>query len=345
MNDSTKTHSTGGTQLPESVSKALNTLLASGRAWYQFQEHAHELHRLTDDQRKNAERDLSEPAATRVWLDTAESAETAGALTPSHCFLLRVSTLERVHERRQREGLYDAELAGIATRMEAIRQREGLNPDEYWAIGKGPEDWQKLENQYSQILDATFEKVLREYDFDDIADLYRDDRESYDSRREQGRRFVVDDIPELEKMSALEKQFEAEARICAEGGAYHAASIMIGSAIETALLFACLNRSDDALNARGRLPDAERPGRANPKRWTLRELAIVADEAGWLPDFEVEDHMLRSRQLLDMMRNLRNLVHPGDHLAGKRISDIKSAYTSARAAYILLKWHLADLSP
>ena len=141
------------------------------------------------------------------------------------------------------------------------------------------------------------------------------------------------------------KQFEAEAEICAEGGAYHAAAVMIGSAIEAALLFACLNRPDDALNARGRLPDAERSKRPNPKSWALSELVIVANEARWLPDFEVADQMLRSRQLLDMMRNLRNLVHPGRHLSSKRTADIKSAYTNARAAYILLKWHLANLCP
>ena len=296
-------------------------------------------------QRKNAERDLSETDDTRVWLDTVGSAETAGALTPSHRFLLRVSTLERVHDRRILEGLYDADLTGIETRMDAICQREGINPDESWAIGEGPEDWEELSNQYSHVLDTKFEEVLREYGFDDIADLYRDDRESYDAHREQGRRLVIEDIPELEKMSVLEKQFEDEAAICAEGGAYHAAAVMIGSAIEAALLFACLNRLDDALNACGRLPDAERPKRAKPKRWTLRELVIVADEARWLPDFEVADQMLRSRQLLDMMRNLRNLVHPGYHLSGKSTADIKSAYTNARAAYILLKWYLANLCP
>ena len=49
-----------------------------------------------------------------------------------------------------------------------------------------------------------------------------------------------DDVPELERLSVLQKQFEAEAKICADGGAYHAAAVMIGSAIEAALLFCLL---------------------------------------------------------------------------------------------------------
>ena len=35
------------------------------------------------------------------------------------------------------DGLYKADLAGIAARMDAIRHREGLNDDEFWSIGQG----------------------------------------------------------------------------------------------------------------------------------------------------------------------------------------------------------------
>ena len=344
MSDSAKTRRTGGTRLPEPVSHALNTILSSCRAWFQFQEYAHELLRITDNRLQNAlERDLSEvETTTPVWLDTVGLAETAGALAPSYCFLLRVYAVELVHDRRWMDGLYKADLAGIAARMDAIRHREGLNDDEFWSIGQGPGDWQELEDQYSQIVDTKFEDALREYGLDDIANLYRMDRESYDARREEGRRLAIEDVPELERVSALQSQFEAEAEICAEGGAYHAAAIMIGSAIEAALLFACLNRRDSALNARNRLH--ERPKSADPTRWHLRELVMVAHEAGWLPDFEVPDGTLSSRSLLDMIRDLRNLVHPGRHLSDRRIAEVKDAHAHARAAYILLSWHLTNPS-
>ena len=65
MGDSAKTRRTGGTRLPEPVSQALNTILSSCRAWFQFQEYAHELLRITDNRLQNAlERDLSEVETT-----------------------------------------------------------------------------------------------------------------------------------------------------------------------------------------------------------------------------------------------------------------------------------------
>ena len=146
----------------------------------------------------------------------------------------------------------------------------------------------------------------------------------------------------MEQLSALQRQFEAEAEICAKSRAYHAATVMIGSAMEATLLFACLNRCDAALNARNRLPDDKRPNSTNPKHWRLHELVMVADEAGWLPDFEVAEGTILSRRLLDMMRYLRNLVHPARHLSDDWDGDVEFGYTNAQATYTLLKWPLAD---
>ena len=236
--------------------------------------------------------------------------------------------------------------------MDSIRQREKLNHDEHWPIGQGPEDWEDLSHQYEQVLDAKFEETLREYGLDDIADLYHSDRKLYDDLREKGRRLVFKDIPELERLSAAQQQFEAEAGICAQGGAYHAAVVMIGAAIEATLMFACLNRLDDALNARDRLSADKRPARSSPKRWNLQELAIVAEEAGWLPGFELVDGTfpapapfarLFSRPLVDMVRKLRNLVHPRQHLSNSTVADVEREYANARAAYTFLKWHLSKL--
>ena len=329
----------------DSTKQALETILKTVRAWDQFQRRASRLHHITGTQMANAsEPDLSEVGAeTRVWLDTVDSAEAAGELEPPYRFLLRASAVECVHNRRREDGLYDAELGDISARIDAIRKREGLDEDEDWFIGQGPEDWKELNEQYSQVLNAKFEETLREYGLVDMANLYRQDRKAYDACREEGRRLVFEDISELEQVHAVQKQFEAEAEICAKGGAYHAAAVMIGSAIEAALLFACLKHRDDALNARDRLPDCERPKGANPKKWYLMDLVLVADEAGWLPNFEVGGGTLITRPLVDMARDLRNLVHPVRHLPNKKISDVAHTYANAQATYVLLKRHLADL--
>jgi len=344
MNDSIETRQPGGIRLPGPVLQALNTLRASYRAWYQFQGRAGELKGITDNQLQNpSERDMSEvEIAAQKWIATAEAAEAAGAVSSSVCFLLRVYGVERVHNERWLSGLYNSDLAKIKSRMDAIRKREELNDDEFWRIGQGPEDWEELNEQYSQVLNVKFEEALREYGLSNIADLYHKDRKEYDARREQGRCLVFEGIPKLEQLSTLQRQFEAEAGICAEGGAYHAAGAMIGAAMEAALLFACLNRLDDAQNARNCLPDRERPKRANPEDWGLSELTKVAEQAGWLPKFEVSEGAILSRQLVDMMRYLRNLLHPARHLSDDWDADVESVYTNAQAAYTLLKWHLAD---
>ncbi len=327
-----------------STKQALETILKTVRASDQFQRHGRELHRITKVQMSNpSEGDLSEiETEAQVWLKAADSAETAGVFKPPYCFLLRACAVESVHRRRLLDGLYNPDLDDISARINTIREREGLDDDEPRPIGQGPEDWEDLEEQYSQILDAKFEETLREYELVDMAELYRQDREAYDALREKGRRLLSKDFSELEQVEAVQQQFEAEAKICAEGRAYHAAAVMIGSAIEAALLFVCLEHREDALDARKRLPNCERPKPKNPIRWHLEDLVRVADEAGWLPNFEVEDGTLSTRLLLDMARNLRNLVHPARHLPDRISPGVKRMYTNAQAAYILLKRHLAE---
>ena len=239
-------------------------------------------------------------------------------------------------------GVYETDLAEISVRMNAIQKREGLDDDEFWPIGEGPEDWEKLSDKYSQVLNEKFEKTLREFNLNSMADTYCTNRERYDEIREQGRRIAIDDFGELEKLSDVQNLFEAEAVSCAKNGAYLGAAVMIGSAIEAALLFACLNRRKEALSACGGLPNSKRPNSGNPTKWRFYELVEVAAAAGWLPDFKVMDGKLRSRPLVDMMRQLRNLVHPSRYISKNISTDVESQYANAYAAYILLKRHLIE---
>lgn len=344
MNQSAKTQQRNSTHLSDSELLALVTLLSSGRAWYQFQEQYKNLRRTREIQKKTAPKSSQSKAETRAraWIEWMESAEDAGVLAPSHRFLMRVHAVETVHDERCFNGSYDEDLASINAQIDEIRLREGLDEDEDWGIGEGPEDWNELNNQYEKILDMKFEETLREFGLNDIANLYRDDRETYDARREEGRCLVFEDTNELETLSTLHKQFEAEAEICAQGKAYLAAATMIGAAVEAALLFACLNRRNDALEARDRLPRNKRPESANPKYWRFAELVQIAREAGWLPDFEVEDEILSSHALIDMVRHLRNMSHPARHLSDKGVPDVEHRYKNARATYVLLKRYLVE---
>lgn len=329
------------TSLPELELQAIHTLLAIYRAKEQFRGHAEELHRHRRSRLQNRSRALAEDEeATRLWLDTVRWGEASGGLTPSYCFLLRVQAVENLHERRWIDGLYDDDLQDIQAGLDAIQQREGLEDDAYWPVGQGPKDWEALGADYDKVLDAKYEEALREYDLHEIACLHRWNRAVYDERREQGRRLIFEDIPELERLSGLLRQLEMEADICVGGGAYLAASVMIGSAIEAALLFACLNRAVDAEYARTKLPDGKRPNSKDPKTWTLNELARVAEQAGWLPNFQVGNMMLLSPGLVEMVRQNRNLVHPARHISDGGMADMRRSFEEAQAAYTLLKRHL-----
>ena len=344
MNDSTKDQRTDSIRLSELEFQALHKLLVSGRARHQFREQAHKLKDVINNRNKTTPFWNPQKAESdaRSWLDLVEAAENAGEMAPSQRFLFRVSAIESVHEARWLDGLYKEDLANITAQMDAIRQREGLDEDEYWSRGQGPADWEELNGQYSQIFDMKFEITLREIGLNDIAELHHTDRDTFDALREEGRRLVFENIPVLEKLSFLQQQYENEASICAQNKAYLAAAAMIGSAMETALLFICLNHCDNALEAYKRLPDKKRPKSNNPEKWTFNQLVMIVDEAGWLPDLEVEDVIISSYKLTNIVRNFRNMLHPACHLSDKRFLDVEGQYANAQAIYDLLKNHFVE---
>ena len=343
MDDSTKEDQKGGTSLNEQEMQGLETILTRTIAFEQYRSAAQKLERIsqTRKSRKNQRRLSDIESEAKVWLDTVESAETAGVLDPSYRFLLTLNPIERVHDERYFSGLYESDLCDINAGIDAIREREGLDDDEDWRVGEGPEDWEQLQKQYSGVLDRKFEETLREYGLDDIADLYNMDREAYEAQREAGRRMALGVISETEQIHAVKKRLEVEAERSANGGAYYAATVMIGSAMEAALLSACMKHRDHVLAVRDRMPKSTRPKQKNPKRWHLVDLARMAAAAGWLPEFVVGDQRISSRSLIEMMRSLRNLAHPSRHLTDAIYRDIKSEYANARAAYNLLQRHLA----
>ena len=189
MDDSTTEGQKDGTSLSEQESHGLETILGRTIAFEQYRSFAQKLERIsqTKSSRKNQRRlsdvEAEAEAEAKVWLDTVGSAEAAGVLNPSYRFLLTLCPIERVHDKRCLGGLYESDLCDIKAGIDAIREREGLDDDEYWPIGEGPEDWEELEEQYSEVLDRKFEETLGEYGLDDIADLYQSDQEAYDARR------------------------------------------------------------------------------------------------------------------------------------------------------------------
>ena len=325
-------------ELDEISVTALDTILRADIALDRYKIQTHELH----DRIKNHSNNVSSiklpevEEETRNWLEIIYNAELAGLLNHEIRFMQRSFAVERVFELRWIEGYYDESFREISSLMEIIETREGLSEDHFWLKGQEPEDYRWLQEKYSLIWDRRFEDTLREFELNEMADLHQNERAGYYTLRENGREIIHDPPAELEFLQTIRKKFESEAERCAESKCYHAATIMIGSAIEAALLYTCLKSSNEAQSARKRLPDKERPS-SNPKRWRLVDLALVAEEAGWLPNYKIEGiEFLNTASLIKKIQLLRNLVHPGRHLREKNAIDVEGSLEVAKASYVLL---------
>lgn len=82
--------------------------------------------------------------------------------------------------------------AELASRMNAIRRREGLAVDEFWEFDEGPQDYRELDDEVGRILesvtDTVFTFVMRRYHIDEQADLFERNRVEFEIQREIGSR-------------------------------------------------------------------------------------------------------------------------------------------------------------
>jgi hypothetical protein len=107
-----------------------------------------------------------------------------------------------------------------------------------------------------------------------------------------------------QRLITLTERAHNEAIACRSAGAYRAASVMIGSAVEAALL-ASVATVEDGLRESGQWPTG------NPLRWDLGTLLKIARQAAWLPastsGYELSD-------AVNAVEQLRNLVHPAAYV-------------------------------
>lgn len=111
-----------------------------------------------------------------------------------------------------------------------------------------------------------------------------------------------------------------EARRCEEAGAYLAACVLIGSALEAMLMLVVYVYDGEAL-ATGKIPTVR--GKATElRRLNLTQLLAVAKAANWLPSNEQIDGSTKRKRkrkhvgdLAIVIRDVRNLVHPGRYVS------------------------------
>lgn len=254
--------------------------------------------------------------AARTWITLSKALLDGGQITASESVIFLTFAIETIHSKRWLDGTYP-ELATISARLETIERQAGLGPDQYWKRADAPQEHQRLNDAYEEALDSRFEELLRAFGLTELADLWRDDRLEYDRLREMGRRSVFEKNNHLAAVSASIPKYEDEAAKSASAGAFYAATVMLGSAVEARLLERFLSCPAETSAAYSGMARAGGPRNADPLRWNLEHMLAVAEQAGWLGSIQDDEVRANVRPWLLSVRDTRNLLHPGRHVRVK----------------------------
>ncbi|EMK6932775.1 hypothetical protein V9J79_004263 [Vibrio alginolyticus] len=216
----------------------------------------------------------------------------------------------QVHELRWSNGFYDEELQPISNAMNSVEREYGLKDDEFWHLSDAPDEYLQLAAKYDAVLENKLLETFEEFDAPEMAKLYREDKNKFKELRSIGYSSVFTK-DENERLLVLAHIYELEAINASKGEAYFAASVMLGSAIETRLIITCINNKSTVKGALQRLGLSNKKLKSkNPLTWKLETLIDVCFEAGWLPRFETERFVYSRHAMANFLRSVRNNVHP-----------------------------------
>ena len=196
-----------------------------------------------------------------------------------------------------------------------------------------------LDTQYSAAIASRFIAALREFGLDDLADLRESDREEFDRLRERGRRYLFHKGEHIRVLKDIVLRHEEEASRAASAKAFTAGVILIGAALEGLLLIRCLRSEKKAIRTASMLPKRHRPHHSDdPIKWKFETLINTCLSAGWLPRISTEYAQYAPAALADILRNMRNLVHPGRCVRESPwLETDERDYKDAEAIYVTLR--------
>lgn len=326
---------------------AFTRLIKKGVATIQFEEETQKLLARTKDRKekiKKRDHDSLKGKALEEWaenfLEAIDAGVKAGRLNESESYFSRVYPIEQVHNERIIDGSYDYRLNAINQKFDAIRKEHGLEDDEFWLIGEGPQEWEITNAEYDLITNELFVSTLIEFGAKDLADLLKNDPEEFEHRREAGRAVFFEPEEDYnDSLNRLRKQFLEESELCAQVEAYYAACTMLGATLETTMLALCCKNINEATSTINKLPPYLRPkSGSQPEKWTFAQLVHVANAAGWLPIFQIGEYELRTKDLIDLVRQMRNFVHPGKHIGSNSKTRVSEQdFLDAKAIYQIVK--------
>lgn len=293
-----------------------------------------------------AEADAPEDVKARRHLLLVRALYSSRRLTLAEYVYHACHYVMRIHEDRWFEGAYDSELDPISDQLKAIEAEHGLTENEFWMRGEGPRQHRKLNGLYERTLDLKAAETLREFGFDELADMFEHDRAEYDRLNERGRRAVFHAHEYTAALRDVVARYEAEAETAARGGAYSAANTALGAAVEGMLLLRCIRSPKKAARFAARLPRKQRPNSpSEPSSWTFAQLIEVCLAAGWLPAIETAYAAYSPAGMAHLIRHLRNNVHPAKVARLRPWTETdEREYRDTKAFYVLLKASLSGRS-
>jgi hypothetical protein len=144
---------------------------------------------------------------------------------------------------------------------------------------------------------------------------------------------------EEKELSRLNRFYWQEALRCEQANAYLAGSVMLGSALETFLIL-MINCYADEADQTGKIPIVK--GKPKPLLdWKFLELLRVAKAAQWLPSAlnlndDWSSRKARIGDYAEVVRMVRNLVHPAAYAADHRGRRVTRKYLQRQFEVVLL---------
>lgn len=251
-------------------------------------------------------------------------------------YVFYISPIEGINDERCLAG-GDERLNEIGEALDAVRKKHGLKDNEYWSLGEGPEEYERLNEQYSSFLEDNLILTLKEFGLNDLADLRSSDPKTYGRLRERGRRSVHHQGETVLALRDVVLRYEEDAQRAAAEGAYSAAITLLGAGVEGVLLLRCLRAKQKTLRVANALPKRLRPRSEDPTTWTFESLVETCLAAGWLPPLSTSVAHYFPADLAHLLREMRNYVHPGK-LARERpwIEVDEDDFRYAEAIYVAL---------
>lgn len=279
---------------------------------------------------------------TKAVLEVVEARFNAAEINERELIALICMCGNLVHEIRWSENYYEPEIGPINQAIRKVQKTHGLKPGEEWGLGEGPDEYKSFLSQWDSVYDRTREDLIFELCTDRLRDIVKRFEYQIDDMKREGEQslFQWDD---KRRLYVLLQNYEREALQCESVGAYLAASILIAASIETRLIITCLEfkeiceKGRNSLNEERKSSGGKSIGR-NPLSWFLDDLINVSAKCGWLPWVESNSYTFNSTVLAQVLKDVRNGVHPGKKVRKKEnIAMGLEQYKDIRAANEILK--------